>query len=102
MVRELEKEYEWLAALSAEDVHFVRRFVLASGSLKELAEQYGVSYPTLRLRLDRLIEKVRLAEDPASQDPFRLLIRTLVVDGHLSSDDAKAIIHAHEKGGPSK
>lgn len=102
MDRGFDKEFGWLAALSAADADFVRRFVLASGSLKELAEQYGVSYPTLRLRLDRLIEKVRLAEDPASQDPFRLLVRTLVADGRLSSGDAKSIILEHEKGGPSK
>jgi hypothetical protein len=96
------KEHEWLQALSDEDVHFVKRFVLASGSLKDLATQFGVSYPTLRLRLDRLIEKIRLCEGPASQDPFRLLVRTLVVDGRRASGDAKRIIHAHEKGGKAK
>ena len=48
---------KWLSVLSEEDVHFIKRFVLASGSLKELAKQYRVSYPTLRIRLNRLIEK---------------------------------------------
>lgn len=46
---------EWMAGLEEEDVAFVRRFVLASGSLKEVAGGYGVTYPTVRLRLDRLI-----------------------------------------------
>lgn len=43
---------EWMAELDEEDVAFIRRFLLASGSLKEVAGEYGVSYPTVRLRLD--------------------------------------------------
>ena len=47
----------WIADLDEQDLTFVKRFLLASGSLKEVAAQYGVSYPTVRLRLDRLIQK---------------------------------------------
>jgi hypothetical protein len=93
------KEIEWLKVLSEEDVHFVKRFVLSSGSLKQMAQEYGVSYPTLRIRLNRLIVKIRLAEDPIGKDPFILLIRTLVVDGRLSATDAKEIIAVHKAGG---
>ena len=57
---------EWMAELDEEDVAFIRRFLLASGSLKEVAGEYGVSYPTVRLRLDRLIQKIRLGEDRAA------------------------------------
>ena len=46
----------WLADLEDEDAAFIKKFVLASGSLKEVAALYGVSYPTVRLRLDRLID----------------------------------------------
>ena len=45
----------WIDELSDEDLAFLRRFLLASGTLKQLAEDYGISYPTVRLRLDRLI-----------------------------------------------
>lgn len=45
----------WMAGLEEEDAAFIKKFVLASGSLKEMAGLYGVSYPTVRLRLDRLI-----------------------------------------------
>ena len=51
---------EWMVDLDDEDVAFVKRFLLASGSLKEVARQYGVTYPTVRLRLDRLIQKIQL------------------------------------------
>jgi hypothetical protein len=87
----------WLRVLSEEDLHFIYRFVLASGSLKELAQQYGISYPTVRLRLDTLIEKIELVEDPANQDPFRLLLRTLVVEGKLAPAVAKEILRQHEE-----
>jgi len=87
----------WLKALSEEDLHFVKRFMLASGSLKELAKQYKVSYPTLRIRLDRLIEKIRLTDDPEGDDPFRLMVRLMVTDGRISPDDARKIIDKHEE-----
>ena len=35
---------EWLASLDEEDVSFIKKFVLASGSLKEVAGIYGVTY----------------------------------------------------------
>ncbi len=86
----------WLEALAEEDIHFIRRFVLASGSLKALAKEYGVSYPTLRARLDRLIAKVEAAEAEADDDPFRKSLRLLVADGKLSSESAKVLLRAHE------
>ena len=36
---------EWMAGLEEEDVVFIKKFILASGSLKEVAAQYGVTYP---------------------------------------------------------
>lgn len=44
-----------LGSLPVEHQRFIELFVLAGGSLKELAEQTGVSYPTVRSRLDRII-----------------------------------------------
>ena len=43
---------EWISNLDDEDVTFIKKFILASGSLKEMAKQYDVTYPTVRLRLD--------------------------------------------------
>jgi hypothetical protein len=48
-----------LYRLAPEEQRFVELFVLASGSLKETAELLGVSYPTVRNRLDRLIQTLR-------------------------------------------
>jgi hypothetical protein len=85
----------WLAVLDDEDLQFLRRFLVCSGSLKALAEQYGVSYPTVRARLDRLIAKVQAAEDPRVVDPFERMLRVLVADGKISTGLGKALLDAH-------
>ncbi len=87
----------WLAELDEDDLQFMRRMVLASGSLKDLAEEYGVSYPTIRVRLDRLIEKIKTIEASTQLDPFEKRVRVLVADGKLSSQLAKELIKAHKQ-----
>ena len=86
----------WLAGLSEEELAFLRRFVLASGSLKEVAGEYGVSYPTVRLRLDRLIQKIRLAEQEQA-DPYISLIKRLTLEEKLDLDTAKVLIAAYKQ-----
>jgi hypothetical protein len=81
----------WIDEMNHEDWQFIRRFILASGSLKELAQIYEVSYPTLRARLDRLIAKVNAAEEYESADLFERKIRLLVADGELSPQTAKEL-----------
>ena len=56
-----------LARLNAEDQTFVLGILKSSGSLKELARLYGISYPTVRNRLDGLIEKVKGLESGAGK-----------------------------------
>lgn len=86
----------WMADLDEQDLTFVKRFLLASGSLKEVAAQYGVSYPTVRLRLDRLIQKIRLS-DTAEADPYVSLVKRLAVDDKLDFDTAKVLIAAYRE-----
>ncbi len=87
---------EWMAGLEEEEVAFIKRFLLASGSLKEIAIQYGVTYPTVRLRLDRLIQKIRLSEDAAGE-PYIALIKRLAVNEKLDFDTAKLLIGEYRK-----
>ena len=87
---------EWMAGLEEEDVAFGRRFGLASGALQEGAGRYGVTYPTVRLRLDRLIQKIKLGEDRAA-DPYIALIKRLAVNELLDFDTAKLLIAAYKK-----
>ncbi len=48
-----------LASLTPDDQEFVVEFVKASGSLKEMAALLKVSYPTVRNRLDEIIESLK-------------------------------------------
>lgn len=87
---------EWMAGLEEEDVAFIKKFILASGSLKEVAGQYGVTYPTVRLRLDRLIQKIHLTENTAS-DPYIATIKRLAMNERLDLDTAKVLITEYKK-----
>ena len=87
---------DWMAGLEDEDAAFIKKFVLASGSLKEMAGLYGVSYPTVRLRLDRLIQKIKLSET-AEADPYVALVKRLAVDDKLDFETAKLLLGAYRK-----
>ena len=87
---------DWMTGLEEEDVSFIKKFILASGSLKEVAAQYGVTYPTVRLSLDRLIQKIRIGEDTAA-DPYIATIKRLVVNDKLDFDTAKLLIAEYKR-----
>ena len=86
----------WLERLSDEDVSFIKRFVLASGSLKELAKAYGISYPTVRLRLDRLIEKVKVLDSEEITSEFERRLRARYAEGKLDMETLKILLKAHQ------
>ena len=87
---------EWMAQLDDEDVSFIKKFILASGSLKEVAGVYGVTYPTVRLRLDRLIQKIEIGEREG-EEPYIALIKRLAVNDKLDFDTAKILINEYKK-----
>lgn len=87
---------DWMANLEEEDVTFIRNFLLVSGSLKEAAAMYGVTYPTVRLRLDRLIQKIRVNEDAAA-DPYVALVKRLAINEKIDFDTAKVLIAEYRK-----
>ena len=89
---------EWMVNLEDEDVIFIKKFLLASGSLKEIAGQYGVTYPTVRLRLDKLIQKIQISDD-VSNDPYIALVKRLVVSDKIDFGTAKILISEYKKIG---
>ena len=87
---------EWIVNLEDEDVSFIKKFLLASGSLKEMARQYEVTYPTVRLRLDKLIQKIKISDDTESE-PYIALIKRLAINDKLDFDTAKVLISEYKK-----
>ena len=86
----------WLESLDEEDLAFIKKFILCSGSLKEIANEYGVSYPTVRLRLDHLIDKIKVQADQESA-PYVKLVKKLALDDRLDFETAKLLINAYNK-----
>lgn len=93
---ELDKIPQWLLVLESEDVTFLKNFILKSGSLKEIAKLYKVSYPTVRLRLDKLIQKIELS-DQKKEEPFSTFIKGLAVDSRIDLETAKIIIDKYKQ-----
>jgi hypothetical protein len=62
---EIQGQYELptLARLSTDDQGFILEFIKTSGSLKEMAGLLRLSYPTVRNRLDEIIERVKFTEE---------------------------------------
>ena len=87
---------EWMANFEDEDIIFIKKFLQASGSLKEIARQYDVTYPTVRLRLDKIIQKIQISED-ISNDEYISLIKRLAVNDKLDFDTAKVLISQYKK-----
>lgn len=87
---------EWIEKLEDEDLMFIKNFVLASGSLKEIAKEYDVTYPTVRLRLDRLIQKIKVC-DEMDNEPYIALIKKFAVDEKIDFDTAKRLIAEYKK-----
>ncbi|MBO1628485.1 DUF2089 family protein [Bacillus arachidis] len=86
----------WILALENEDLEFIKNLVLHSGSLKEIAKIYEVSYPTVRLKLDRLIDKIKM-NDAVENEEFIKFIRSLSIDDRISVEDAKLIIEKYKQ-----
>lgn len=93
---QLDKIPQWMLALEEEDAAFLKNFLMKSGSLKDIAKLYGVSYPTVRLRLDKLIQKVSLSEQK-EEEPFLAFIKGLAVDARIDLETAKMIMEKYKK-----
>ncbi len=96
MTNQSENLPPWIYALQEEDFHFIKRFLLASGSLKALACEYGISYPTVRIRLDRLIAKIKAVEDQNQTDAFQRYLGILLAEGTISAETAKKLNRIHQ------
>lgn len=80
-----------LLQLDEDDLDFILQFVLASGSLKEMGQLYGVSYPTIRASLDRVIAELRQRLSTGGRDEMTELLAGLVERGELKPAVAKSI-----------
>lgn len=75
-----------LAKLSAEDQIFVIAFIRSHGSIKEMEQVFGVSYPTVKARLNRIAASLEFVESDAA--PSRREILDRLGRGEIDADEA--------------
>jgi hypothetical protein len=79
-------ELPQLAHLGLEDQVFVTAFVRCHGSIKEMERIFGVSYPTIKSRLNRIAQRLDFVDtDPA---PSRAEVIDRLRRGEISAQDA--------------
>ncbi len=79
-------ELPQLARLDAADQVFVAAFLKSHGSIKDMERVFGVSYPTIKARLNRIAARLEFVDtDPG---PSRREVLERLKEGEISADDA--------------
>jgi hypothetical protein len=81
-----------LARLSLEDQVFVVAFVRSHGSIKEMEQTFGVSYPTIKARLNRISGQLQFVETDPSPSRHEILDR--LGSGELTAEEAIRALEA--------
>lgn len=83
-------ELPQLARLSVEDQVFVTAFVISHGSIKEMERVFGVSYPTVKSRLNRIAGSLRFVD--VNPQPSRAEILDQLNRGEIQPDEAVRLL----------
>ena len=87
-------ELPQLARLNSDDQVFVTAFIRCHGSIKEVERIFGVSYPTIKSRLNRISQSLEFVETDVAptQEDIRHTTRTAIMDrlkaGEINAADA--------------
>jgi hypothetical protein len=81
-----------LARLTMEDQVFVIAFLRSHGSIKEMEQVFGVSYPTIKARLNRIAGQLEFVETNPS--PSRVEVLDRLSRGELTADEAIQALEA--------
>jgi len=87
-------------ALSAEQLEFLETFIRARGNIKDVERELGISYPTVRSRLDAMIRALGFPSqaEPDRETERRKEILRELAEGRIAADDAANLL----EGEPSK
>jgi hypothetical protein len=79
-----------LAQLAVEDQIFIAAFVRAHGSIKEMEQIFGVSYPTVKGRLNRIAQKLEFVE--TNPQPSRAEVVDRLQRGEITVEEALGVL----------
>lgn len=78
--------------LAEDDYEFLKIFLRAQGKITDIEKVLGISYPTIKSKIDRLLAKLKLTPVEETHDPIEAL-----ADGEISVDEAVAILKQRRK-----
>lgn len=77
------------SSLSDEEKEFIELFVMKRGSIKEIEKELGISYPTVRNKLDQVIAALG---HKVEKDNSKMEILKMLNEGHISTDEATRML----------
>jgi hypothetical protein len=82
-----------LFSLSQEQLHFVETFLVCRGNIKEVEKELGISYPTVRGKLNDIVQVLRPGQQMESkQDSDEKKIVELLEHGEITADEALKLL----------
>lgn len=87
-------ESSWLAAFSESQLEFIKLFLLVQGNLKEVQNQLGISYPTVKSRLADII-RIITKKEPAGDKVSDVLAD--LEEGFISVEEAINMINTRRQ-----
>ncbi len=82
-------EIDKFSKLSKEDLEFIEVFVMNRGSIKDIEKALGISYPTVRNKLDNVIKALG---HKVNSESSRLEILSMINDGQISAEDGAKLL----------
>ncbi len=76
--------------LSEEELYFTETFLRCRGNIKEVEKELGISYPTVRSKLDAVIKKLGYDAGADSQASRREEILKALENGEITAEQAIA------------
>jgi hypothetical protein len=94
-------ELNIFSRLSTDDLNFVLMFVRSKGNVKEMEREIGISYWTIRRKLDEIVEFLDQAstQPRAGRSAQRILILQQLRSGEISVEEAAALLENIKRGG---
>ena len=79
---------ERLLALTPEQRSFVLSFLRNRGNIREMEKELGISYPTVRARLDQILAALGLEANPSKEKPARKEVLGMLAQGEITQEQA--------------
>ena len=79
---------ERLLALTPEQRSFVLSFLRNRGNIREMEKELGISYPTVRARLDQIRAALGLEANPGKEKPARKEVLEMLAQGEITQEQA--------------